>query len=351
VNIKAILLSPFSLINGCVLRLRHLLFDIGFLASRTVPIPTIRIGNLSFGGTGKTPFAEYILSQFSGEINMSVLSRGYGREGNDLHEVNPNDNSKKSGDEPLQIKKKFPQIPVILNGDRVEGVQHILDNYLECGCVLLDDALQHRKLKGGLQIMLTTIQNPFFHDYLFPSGKLRDIRSRAKNFDAIVFTKIEEAYFDEAKRNWLLQAVNKYNKPTFFTSLEYSSPKHILNNASLPPASYESVLLLTGIANAEPLLNKLEEDYVNCHHLDFNDHHEFSKDDILKIKEKYNGLKGESVIFTTEKDAQRLLSNDYFDELKDLDIYFIEIKIKFLEKEEAFKTLIRNYVGNNKRSS
>ena len=311
----------------------------------------IRIGNLALGGTGKTPFTEYVLRNFKADFNFSVLSRGYGREGDELKEVHVDDKSKMSGDEPLQIKKKFPAIPVVLNGNRAEGIHFIQEKYADCDCVLLDDALQHRRLKGGMQIMLTTLQNPFFNDFIFPSGRLRDIRSRAGKYDVIVFTKIKEEDFDLAKRNWLLQATKKYNKPVFFTSLSYDKAKRIQDQSELANHALDNGLLITGIAHPEPLLDHVQSEYGNCQHLRFKDHYEFKKEDILKIKEKFDELNGESVIFTSEKDAQRLISNVYFNEIAHLPIYSIAIKIKFLENEEAFKTLIKNYVRDNQRGS
>ena len=307
----------------------------------------VKVGNLALGGSGKTPFTEYLIEEFSGEFKLAVVSRGYGRKEDNLHVVSTEDSALAVGDEPAQMKGKYPNIPLVLKSDRVTAINHVLQEFPENDCILLDDAMQHRKLKGGLQLLLTSLNNPFYQDFIMPSGKLRDLRKRAISADAIVLTKIVRDDFDEAKEKWIRQALHKYNKPVFFSSFEYKCPKHLLTDQVIGSKKVENILLITGIAEPQPLVNKAKEYCNYLKHLPFRDHHYFSREDMLKFLKEFNAFHGESAIFTTEKDAQRLLANPHFNLIEKLPIFSVGIQIRFIKEEEKFKRLIRNYVREN----
>ncbi|MEM7161426.1 MAG: tetraacyldisaccharide 4'-kinase [Bacteroidota bacterium] len=344
---RAILLFPFSMIFALILSIRHALFDFGILKSREAELPIIRIGNLALGGTGKTPFTEYILHSFSKEFQLGVVSRGYGRKNRDLREVCVEDSALISGDEPLQIKRKFPQTPIFLNSNRFDAIKNLREKYADLQLAVLDDALQHRKLRGGFKILLTDIARPFYEDWLVPSGYLRDLKSRAHDVDVIVMTKMNENQFSSVKAAWIKEALKEFEKPVFFTAIAYKEPKAVFDNDKLFMANQKQALLVTGIANSNALYSHLDSQNIDIDHLNFSDHHNYSESDLFKIRKKYQGLQNDSVIFTTEKDAQRLRTHEKVEIISDLPIYSIGIEVKFLQEEEEFKSLIKAYVREN----
>jgi len=346
-NFRAVLLFPFAFVNAIVLHLRHALFDANILKAKSAEIPIIKVGNLALGGTGKTPFTEYILHNFKADFEMGVVSRGYGRENHEIYEVQLNDSSSMAGDEPLQLKTKFPRIPIFLNSKRIEAIVALRKKYTHVNAIVLDDALQHRQLKGGVQILLSDFSKPFFSDWLFPSGYLRDLKSRAHFSHAIVITKILEEDFDLARANRIKHALRKYGKPVFFTTLKYQQPKRLFSSEKIELKGLHRAFLLTGIARSENLLNYLNKNNIVVEHLKFPDHYNFKKTDLIRIREKYEASQDDSVIFTTEKDAQRLKTHPQKAIIEELPIYTIGIEIKFLQDEEKFKTLIRDYVRKN----
>ena len=346
-SIRAILLFPFSLVHAFVLCVRHSLYTLGIARSKTSSLPLIRIGNLAMGGTGKTPFTEYILEEFKDDYSLGVVSRGYGRKGKGVHEVALNDSADIAGDEPLQIKEKFPKVPIVLNANRHEAIEALIAKNQHVDVIVLDDAMQHRRLRGGFQILLSDFYNSFEKDWLFPSGYLRDLKSRAHAADAIVLTKIKTDDFDDTKAAWIIEALRKYRKPVFFTGLTYQMPKHIVGQDTRELDKIDQGLLLTGIARSDSLRDYLASKGIELRHLEYADHHDFSRSDFKRIRKEFELLPNDSVIFTTEKDAQRLRTHADFSLINDIPIYSIGIEIHFLRDEERFKSLIRNYVREN----
>lgn len=347
---RAILLSPFALVNKVVLHLRHGMFSVGLLGSKEVDHKLLKVGNLALGGSGKTPFVEYLIRTFQGEYSLGVVSRGYGRKSDDLKEVLLDDNAAEAGDEPLQIKKKFPSIPIFLKGDRNEAISALKSANPKNEVIVLDDALQHRKLRNGFNILLTNYQKPFYKDFLFPSGTLRDIRSRAKKADVIVVSKTPSIVNEEEEKR-IRRKLSEFGKPVFFTSIKYSVPKHSFTGIKLEEKTFKNAILVTGIASSKQLKKDILHKAKNWSYLDFGDHHVYTGSDIQKIIAKYNAFNDDTVIFTTEKDAQRLVTGASAHKLKELPIYTIEIETHFLKDEEEFKKLITIYVGTNSRIS
>ncbi|NND77652.1 MAG: tetraacyldisaccharide 4'-kinase [Flavobacteriales bacterium] len=344
--LRVILLSPFALIYKVVLHLRHGMFNMGVLKSKDMGHKLLKVGNLALGGSGKTPFVEYLIRVFGDEFEMGVVSRGYGRENDNLKNVTVDDTAEEVGDEPLQIKRKFPIIPVFLKGDRCAAISALRHSHGSNEVIVLDDALQHRKLMNGLNILLSSYERPFYKDFLFPSGKLRDLRSRAYSSDLIIITK-SPTILDLQEETRMRKSLAKYNKPVFFTSIKYTRPQHIFSQKILENKVNEHAILVTGIASSQGMKKDILHNAKDWTYFDFGDHHSYSEKDIQKIIEKYGSINVDTVIFTTEKDAQRLTRGRHVHLLKELPIYAIGIEVQFLKEEEKFKNAIRNYVRTN----
>lgn len=331
------LLFPFAVIYDLVTKIRNFLFDVGIFKQTTFPIPVIVVGNLSFGGTGKTPQIEYLIRLLKSRFQIAVLSRGYKRKTMGFLTVNNSHTAIDVGDEPLQFFKKFKDIIVAVDANRVAGIQKILQQN-PTDIVLLDDAFQHRKVKGSFYILLTKFEELFTNDFLLPTGNLRESRSGAKRANVIIVTKCPEN-LSEAQQEAIKKNMESYSNHVFFTAISYE--KNISGNSQIlvdDLKNYE-VLLLTGIATPSSLLKFLDSKKVNYRHLKYPDHHHFSESDIEKIQSKFESLNSEKkLILTTEKDFVRL--NSF---LKDC--YFLGIQTRFLgNQKEEFESLILSHI-------
>lgn len=333
------LLFPFAVIYDLVSSIRNFLFDVGFFKQTTFSIPVIVVGNLSVGGTGKTPQIEYLIRLLKNQSKIAILSRGYKRETTGFLTLNSTHTAKEVGDEPLQFFKKFEDVIIAVDANRVEGIQKIVQqNPTEI--VLLDDAFQHRKVKGSFYILLTKFDDLFVNDYLLPTGNLRENRRGAKRADAIIVSKCPED-LSEKKQEIIRKSIEKYSKNVFFTSISYAKSLSVNEPILVKDLGNYEVLLLTGIANPSSLLHFLDIHKVNYHHLNYPDHHQFSSKDIENIQLKFGVLKGiNKIILTTEKDHVRLNS-----EFKNC--YFIEIETSFLGSQNLdFDNLILTHVNS-----
>ena len=309
------------------------------LKSYSFKTPTIVVGNLSVGGTGKTPQIEYLIRFLQEAKNIAVLSRGYKRKSEGFILASEIDSAETLGDEPYQYFRKFKDISVCVDSNRVRAIQNLekLENAPEV--ILLDDAFQHRKVQAGFNILLTSYDKLFYKDCMLPTGDLREPQSGANRAHAIIVTKCPDTMDLSQQKIIEQQLVSKYDKPVFFTNIEYRNEIKGVSNISLDALKDYEVLLVTGIAKPKPLLDFLTKKRVQFKHLEFPDHHDFSTKDILKIEKAYNSLNSKrKLILTTEKDYVRIFAG-----LKNL--HYIEIKTAFIAKEEKFKKLIKNYVG------
>ena len=305
------LLYPFALIYGLITWVRNKLFDWGFLKQTKFEVPVISIGNLSMGGTGKTPHIEYFITKYKTTHKIAVVSRGYGRKTKGFRYVSSNDFSENVGDEPLQIKKKFDEIIVAVGENRVKAMQQLLNENPAVNLILLDDAFQHRYVKRSLNILLTEYANPFWKDLVVPAGRLREFRCGWKRADKIIITKCPETI--DLK---IPQSIN--SKPVYFSRIAYQNPIIINGNFS------KKIILITGVANPSPLLEYLKaEDFELINHFNFSDHHNFSGFDISTILSKANSEK-DAMLLTTEKDWMRLKP---FLENKDINLAYIPIGV------------------------
>lgn len=331
------LLFPLAILYDVITTIRNFLFDIGFLKSTAFPIPIIVVGNLSVGGTGKTPQIEYLIRFIKNELKVAVLSRGYKRKTKGFVLLNKTHKTVDVGDEPLQYFKKFDQITVAVEANRVEGIQRLMKN-TSPEIILLDDAYQHRKVKGSFYILLTKFDDLFTDDFLLPTGNLRESSTGAKRSDVIVVTKCPEDLSNQ-KQEEIKIKFKKFDKSVFFTTISYGNIMCSNKKIKVDELKDYSVLLITGIANPAPLVNFLEQKKINFKHLEYADHHYFSSSEIQEIKKEFNDLKHQNkILLTTEKDYTRLESA--------LDsLFYIEIKTSFLGNQNIdFNDLIHNHI-------
>ena len=329
------LLFPFSLIYHGVTEVRNRLYNVGIFESKTYDIPIIAVGNLNMGGTGKSPMIEYLLKNLGKDKKVATLSRGYKRESKGFQLVESSDAVAKSGDEPLQFKNKFPETIVAVDANRREGITELLKYSPDV--ILLDDAFQHRKVKAGFYILLTAYGDLYADDLILPAGNLRESASGAKRADMIVVTKCPST-LDISEMGRIRKKLNPTSDQNlFFSTINYS--ENIIsqgNSLKLAEINSSEFVLVTGIANPQPLLEFLNSKDIRLKHFRFPDHHNFSDKEI-------EDLQKETKILTTEKDYMRLR-----DRLPLEKLYYLPIEVDFLNNEgQIFNREIENYINKN----
>ena len=326
-----IILFPFVPIYFLVTWFRNLAYDKGWFKSVSYDFPIICVGNLSAGGTGKTPMVEYLIRLLKDETNLATLSRGYGRKTKGFLLAEDNITATELGDEPFQFYHKFKdEITVAVDEDRQHGISTLRALKPKPEVVILDDAFQHRKVKAGYNILLTTYNNLYVDDFVLPTGNLREPKKGAKRANIIVVTKCPEFLSQKDKEAIVLKLKPKVYQHVFFSHIGYNDS--VLNETEkFSLNKLESFTLVTGIANAKPLVNYLKSLQLDFNHIEFKDHHNFTESDIKKLSEL-------DKIVTTEKDYMRLKNEDI---LKDK-LYFMPIKIK-IDNSEDFDTLIKAF--------
>jgi tetraacyldisaccharide 4'-kinase len=348
------LLFPFSLIYGFVVIIRNFLFDIGILPQEKFPMPIICVGNLTVGGTGKTPHTELLINILKEKgYKVAVLSRGYKRKTKGFVIAGKNSTATEIGDEPSQIKSKFKDVVVAVDGDRIRGIKKLIE--LENpDVILLDDAFQHRYVKPGLSILLTDYNRLFTRDFMLPSGRLREPRYGKNRADIIIVTKcpyeINNNEFSALKK----EISPKANQQIYFSTYKYKEIKPVFVEEILNPLYLEdvnSILLVSGIVSPKALKEYLSNFAENVESLEYPDHHFFTENDFYNILETFKRITtGNKIIIVTEKDAARLRNSDLPSELKK-SLYSIGIEVAMLQnKEKEFKSNINNYVSKNKKN-
>ncbi len=352
--LRRILFAPFTLLVGLALAVRHALYDKGVLKRTRPSVPTIAIGNLALGGTGKTPMLELVLRTLQEHAPLATLSRGYGRSGSDLHEVQPTDDAQRSGDEPVQVKRNFPSVRVFVGADRVAAIAAIQQAVPDVKAVVLDDALQHRALDAGLKILLTTWQRPFCDDALVPGGRLRDLRSRAKAAHLVVVTKCPSLPTPAQQEQWRSRLGLRAHQHLFFTGIAYKAPTLMKNAApaGTPVATADQMtrkaLLVTGIADPAPLVEHLKGLFAGVEHASFPDHHAFSTSDVQGLAMRMAKFAaGPNLLITTEKDAVRLLPLLNGGAWDTVPVAVIGMRTVILNEPERFADLIRRHVATH----
>ncbi len=332
-------LTPAAWLYGAVTWVRNKLFDKEILRQEEFDIPVVAVGNLSVGGTGKTPHVEYLLDNLASDYKIAVLSRGYRRRTRGFVLANSRSNAEQLGDEPMQIYRKYGhRVVVAVCESRTEGVRELLRNYPELQLVLLDDAFQHRYVKPKVSVLLTDCSAPYTHDRLLPLGTLRESAAGAGRADIVIVTKCPEGY-SKLDMRLMTNELNLMSfQDPFFSTFEYGSPKPVFPDEAIYHVSlssltrYDGAMLLTGIANPRPFIRHFSSYPFRRRIAHFPDHHEFTRSDIMKIIERFDAMKGErKVILTTEKDAVRLVDNPYFPLRLKPFVFYIPVMVKMLE--------------------
>lgn len=344
-----ILLFPLSLIYGLIIFLRNRLYDKNVLSSTPFNLPIICIGNLSVGGTGKSPMVEYIAKNLKDKYRIAVLSRGYKRKTKGYALANERSTALEIGDEPMQFHVKFPDVAIAVGEERMVAIPQILHDRPNTQAILLDDAFQHRAVRAGLNILLTDYNNLYTRDWFLPTGDLRDERSSARRATIVVITKCPPE-LSEAEKQSLIKELNpQTGQHIFFASLQYGAPYHITKKNKYSITADDEVLLVTGIANPRSLKQYLLEYSKTYYEMSYGDHHIFTIDDLREIKKRFAQVPAEKkMIITTEKDAVRLVK--FEQELKDTPIYVLPIGHHFLfGGAQSFIDIIGNFINTFKR--
>lgn len=345
------MLAPFSLLYGLGVSLRNFFYRNGLLKSIEFSLPIISVGNLSVGGAGKTPHIEYLLRLLKDYLHLATISRGYKRKTKGFLDVHPNMTAEQVGDEPLQFKRKFPDVTVTVSESRTFAIPQIVMNQPETQLILLDDAFQHRSVKPGLNILLTEFDHPFTRDFLLPSGRLREWRSASERADLILVTKCPPDLHEEDRKQLLQEIDPLPGQSVFFTYYHYSKPYYIFDaryQVELQP-DWE-VLLISAIAGTDYLVSYLETQVNTVRLLEYEDHHYFSKHDVGNLKASFSRMDVEKkVILTTEKDAMRLEMHRAFLVENRLPIFVLPIEVKFHFGEgERFDQYVKDFLLNFK---
>jgi tetraacyldisaccharide 4'-kinase len=343
-----LILFPFACIYGLVTDLRNKLFDWGIIPSKNYDIPIIAVGNLSAGGTGKTPHTEYIVKVLSSKFRVAILSRGYKRKTKGFILAKPGDSHEVIGDEPRQYINKFPDVVVAVDEKRNRGIRNILSQKPETQVILLDDAFQHRYVKPGRSILLTDYHHLYTDDYLLPTGLLRERAKGAKRADFIIISKTPKIFSPITRRQIVKTLRPRPHQKLFYSYISYNDPVPLVNSAAKSPAApkYNYIVMVAGIANSYPLQEYLRSLCNELIVINFKDHHVYSSQDMERIIREYDSIiSKDKVIFTTEKDAMRLETDDFSRYLEYLPVYYVPIRIRFHECDEMrFDKLIMDYV-------
>ena len=341
-----ILLLPFALIYWFVIAVRKWLYDKNFFQSASFGLPLICVGNLSVGGTGKSPMVEYLVEMLKDKFKVATLSRGYKRKTTGYTLANNNSTALEIGDEPMQFHLKFPDVSVAVGEARLEAIPQLLDDKPNTQVIILDDAFQHRAIKAGLNILLTDYGNLFTRDFYLPTGDLRDLKSSYKRAEIIVVTKCEPD-LSEGERDKIINEISPVpGQFIFFTKIQYDEPYHISTKKSISLMDKKEILLVSGIANPKPL-KELVEDYSEVYYMmQYADHYIFTIDDLNEIKKKFRSIDAkDKIILTTEKDAVRLVK--FSSAINDLPLFVLPIRHRFLfDEEKQFNELVNNFIQN-----
>lgn len=333
-NLLRKILFPFSILYGFITSIRNFLFDKGILKSYSFDLPIIAVGNLSVGGTGKTPQIEYLIRLLSPKYKIATLSRGYKRKSEGFVLADANANAEILGDEPFQFYQKFPNIQVAVDSNRKNGIEQLLAKNPKPEVILLDDAYQHRKVKAGFYILLTAYGDIYADDYILPTGNLRESRSGAKRADVIVVTKCPPNLSESEQLSIKNKLKLANNQELYFSCIAYDDCIYSENKKiKLSEIQVENKFLLAGIAKPEPFFKHLKNPNDVC--LTYPDHHHFSENDIEEIKNKAQ----KSIIITTEKDYVRLKGS-----LPSEQLFYLPIQSSFLSAADQFDKKIKNYV-------
>ena len=334
------ILFPFAILYGLITAIRNWFYDKGFLKSHSFSVPVIAVGNLSVGGTGKTPQIEYLIRLLSPNYKIAVLSRGYKRKSSGFLLAEYSSTAESLGDEPFQLHQKFPTIQVAVDANRKNGIERLLALENKPDLILLDDAFQHRKVRAGFYILLTAYNDLYSDDFILPTGNLRESKNGAKRADVVVVTKCPPTLSD-AEQTKIRQKLNlSEHQQLYFSSIQYDEILYSENERRTVASLLNTdKLLVAGIAKPKPFFSHLQDG--NDEELEFPDHHDFTESDIQTIQKKSKN----KPIITTEKDFVRLKGK-----VNSAQLFYLPIQSVFLSNGENFNQQINNYVEQSTRN-
>ena len=357
---RSFLLYPFSILYRMATDIRNILYDTGILRSEKFELPVICVGNITAGGTGKTPHAEYLINLLRNDFSIALLSRGYKRKSRGFRIASQTSTTLEIGDEPLQISRKFPDILTAVDTNRVNGIKTIMREYPDTDLIILDDGFQHRSVKPGLSILLTDYSRIITGDYFLPYGNLRENPANRKRAGVIVVSKTPESATESERKRIAGELKTNESQKLFFTSVSYGDALPVYENHAPEkhlPGKQDRInhgaVVLTGIAVHQPLIEYLQGFFSEIIHIPFPDHHYYSEDDIEKAGKAFWNLKSrEKMIITTEKDAVRLREFSNIDDSLKRAMYIIPVGISFPNGDKHdFDKMITDYVRRNKRNN
>jgi tetraacyldisaccharide 4'-kinase len=335
------LLLPFAVLYDLVTGIRNSLYDRQIKPSARFDFPVIGIGNLAVGGTGKTPMVEHLIGVLSSSVKVATLSRGYGRQTKGFRIAGAQDSAKTIGDEPMQLYAKHGNRVIVAVGEeRALAIPQILQEFPECGAIVLDDAFQHRRVKPGFMILLTEYNRPFYADHVLPYGRLREGREGALRADVIVVTKCPHAIAEEemmVMENAIHQVAQK---PVYFATIRYNDPVPSSEQAVFSTR----VVLVSGIAHADTLEHHMAKNYSLLHHFQYRDHHNYSVRDVQKIAGFVAKQKPPVAVITTEKDWAKLTAPEFKPYTQRLNLFYLPIEMEFIRNGKDFDALILDYL-------
>jgi tetraacyldisaccharide 4'-kinase len=336
-------LFPFALIFWIITSIRNWLFDNKIIKPTSFSIPIINVGNITMGGTGKTPHTEYLIKLLKSKFEIAILSKGYGRKTKDFSYVNTNNKPDEVGDESLQIKNNFNDVVVAVDHNRVNGVLSILDDFPKLDSIILDDSYQHRKIDPGFNILLSDYNNPFHQDLIFPLGYLRESKNNSSRSDLLIVSKCPNNLTIEQAR--VFKKEIKYKKDIFFSTIKYRKVHHIFDKNIVDLKTIKNLVLVTGIAYPNELIKFIKSFDINYKHLNFRDHYAYKEKDASEIIEIFNNFANDDkIILTTQKDAEKLKLLKSFENYP---LYCIDIEIDFIWNKNKFDKKILDYVNHH----
>ena len=353
-------LLPLSWCYGFGVGLRNMLFEMGALKSKKYDVPIISVGNITVGGTGKTPHVEYLIELLKDHMNVAVLSRGYKRKSRGFVLADKDTPMTQIGDEPFQMKQKYPDIIVAVDGNRRRGIEKLIEGEAgkKADIILLDDAFQHRYVKPGINILLVDYHRLVIYDELLPAGRLREPVKSKDRADIVIITKCPKD-LNPMEYRVITKAMKLYPyQQLYFSTHEYDTPRLVFPEMadgeeikSLDELRDKSVLLLTGIASPQQMEHDLAPYTSQLTPLTFGDHYAFKKKDVERINELFASLSGQKLIITTEKDATRLLTTEGLSDEVKKHLYVLPIHISMMQNQtDDFNNNIFKYVRKNSRN-
>jgi tetraacyldisaccharide 4'-kinase len=347
------LLFPFSILYDGITHTRNSLYDRGIKKTHTFEVPMIVVGNLRVGGTGKTPMVEYLIRLLQETYKVAVLSRGYKRKSVGFVWGDENSTAETLGDEPFQLYRKFPKCTIAVDANRVQGITQLLTAVPSPEVILLDDAFQHRQVQAGFNIVLTSYDDLYVDDQVLPTGNLRENPVGAQRAQVIVVTKCPPHLTEQQEFEIAQKLKPTLHQTVFFSAIQYAAEIVQENKTiTISECMDYSVLLVTGIANPQPLKDFLESKHISFKHLSFPDHHAFTTSELAEISRNFNDLySNKKLILTTEKDYVRIFATlSLKNEAKVEDWYYLPIETGFIRHQKDFDQIILDYVEQSTRN-